>query len=613
MPGERLIRIGLRRGAAWHAAVLHVHAALRSVLPIPALAAPVAIDAPRVAPAGRGERAVPRVRQMLRLLFRRWDTEAWVALMASAASVASYVYYAQQGLTLAYDDAISHMMIAHRVFSSSTPGLAQLGTVWLPLNHILMLPLIWNDALFRDGFAGTCPSMVAYVVSAVYMYRLGGLVFSSRVAGWAAALTLMLNPSVLYMQSTPMSELDLICFAVVAIFYAIRWARSFDANDLVKCALATAAGTLVRYDGWALALALLFVVGVVAWRLRGRLIAESHGLLFGTLGLAGCVAWVTYQAVIFKNPFDFLNGPYSAQVQQQVIQRGAGLPTHHNALLSLNVYTDTTLDTLTWPIAVAALLGLCCWIFRTRLHVATWPIYAVLIPFAFNWLSLVLGMTVIQTPEVPFYGIATFFNVRYGLMMIPAAALFVAALTTLRRELAPIVFGLVILASTPIVAGATPYVLQDPLHETGRALTVEGGQWLASHYHGGAVLASSSTLSGLMFDSGLPDRAFLSDGDGASFRAALAHPETAVAWIAMSPDSGNFDPVWIALHNRSDWRQYFVLRQVFGNTQIYERKNVTNALAPPPVTLPIATLSNPYNPPRLAFTQMFLQSSAKGV
>ncbi|HEV8193680.1 MAG TPA: hypothetical protein VGP82_19680, partial [Ktedonobacterales bacterium] len=211
----RLIRRGLGPGVAWQAGHSHIHAALRTVLPISALAAPVAIGAPRVALDGRGDRANPRIRRMLRFVSRRWNAEAWVALLASVASVAGYAYYVQQGLTLAYADAISHMMIAHRVFSSATPGLAQLGTVWLPLNHILMLPLVWNDALFRDGFAGAFPSMLAYVVSAVYMYRLGALVFSSRVAGWAAALTLMLNPSVLYMQSTPMSELDLICFAVV--------------------------------------------------------------------------------------------------------------------------------------------------------------------------------------------------------------------------------------------------------------------------------------------------------------------------------------------------------------------------------------------------------------
>ncbi|HEX6799081.1 MAG TPA: hypothetical protein VF116_15335, partial [Ktedonobacterales bacterium] len=142
--------------------------------------------------------------------------EAFVAYLASALSIAAYIWYSQRGQTLAYSDAISHMSIARRVFTSHTPGLAQLGTVWPPLNHILMLPLVWITPLYRDGFAGTLPSMAAYVAAAVYLYRTAHLLVSSPLAGWAAALVLMLNPNVLYMQATPMSELDLLCFAVIA-------------------------------------------------------------------------------------------------------------------------------------------------------------------------------------------------------------------------------------------------------------------------------------------------------------------------------------------------------------------------------------------------------------
>jgi len=599
------------RTSVWRRVLSRIHATLQAVFTTSAngALAQIPIDVSRASQDAPGARAVPRIRRIQQYLSRRWKAEAWVALLASMASIVSYTYYAQQGLTLAYSDSISHMMIAHRVFASSTPGLAQLGTVWLPLNHILMLPFAWNDTLFRDGFAGTFPSMVAYVVSAVYMYRLAALVFSSQAAGWVGALALMLNPNMLYMQSTPMSELDLICFAVIAIYYTIRWARTFDADDLAKCALATAAGTLVRYDGWALALALLIVVGVVAWRMRGRLIAESHVLLYGVLGLAGCAAWIIYQIVIFKSPLAFLNGPYSASAQQQSIERSGGLPTHYNALLSLSVYTHTTLDTLTWPLALAALLGLLWWIFRSRLRVSSWPVFIVLVPFAFNWLSLFLGITIIETPEVPLNGIVTYFNVRYGMMMIPAAALFIASLATLRRELLPILLpvllGLILITSSPIVAGATPYTLQDPLFgasAAGRVLSSPEGAWLASHYYGGKVLVSSGPFSKAMFDSGLSDRAFLTDGDFGAFHAALAHPETAATWIIMSPDTVNYDPVWAALHNRSDWRQFYVLRQVIGATQIYERSDAVNASAPPPLaTRLLVSRSNPYTLPRLAF------------
>jgi dolichyl-phosphate-mannose-protein mannosyltransferase len=607
----------LRSIFAWGAA--HAPVTRQAVTPVAKRGAlPAAIIAiPHVTRSARETQAAVRIVRVWRYIVRRWTAEAWVALLASIASIVSYVYYVQQGLTLAYSDSISHMMIARRVFASSTPGLAQLGTVWLPLNHILMLPFAWNDTLYRDGFAGTFPSMVAYVVGAIYMYRLAALVFSSQVAGWVGALALMLNPNMLYMQSTPMSELDLICFAVIAIYYAVRWARTFDADDLVKCALATAAGTLVRYDGWALALALLVVVGAMAWRLRGRLIAESHVLLYSALGLAGCAAWIIYQVVIFKSPFDFLNGPYSAGTQQQTAALSAALPTDHNALLSLSVYAHTTLDTLTWPVALAALLGLLWWIVRTRLRVSSWPVFIVLVPFAFNWLSLFLGMTTIETPEVPLNGIVTYFNVRYGMMMIPAAALFIASLATLRRELAPIILSLILLASSPVVAGVTPYTLQDPLvgvSAAGRALSTQEGHWLAAHYQGGKVLVSGGPFSGLMYESALPERTFLTDGDGEAFHAALAHPETAATWIIMTPNGGNFDPVWAALHGRSDWRQFYVLRQVIGATEIYGRTDAVSASAPQPLaTNLLVSRSIPLTLPRPALPLSVLRHPVLGV
>ena len=42
----------------------------------------------------------------------------------------------------------NHMLIARRVLMADTPGAAQLGAVWLPLPHILMLAFIWNNWAF---------------------------------------------------------------------------------------------------------------------------------------------------------------------------------------------------------------------------------------------------------------------------------------------------------------------------------------------------------------------------------------------------------------------------------------------------------------------------------
>nr|MBA3723663.1 hypothetical protein [Candidatus Levybacteria bacterium] len=58
--------------------------------------------------------------------------------------IAWYISYVS-GLITTYNDAMSHMNIARLVIDNQEPGLAQLGSVWLPLNHILPLVFVWND------------------------------------------------------------------------------------------------------------------------------------------------------------------------------------------------------------------------------------------------------------------------------------------------------------------------------------------------------------------------------------------------------------------------------------------------------------------------------------
>ncbi|MFZ0798112.1 MAG: hypothetical protein WAM98_10025, partial [Terriglobales bacterium] len=63
---------------------------------------------------------------------------ARVAGIAVLVSLFSFLYYLQRNDLLLYGDAVAHINIARRVFDSQTPGLLQLGTVWLPLPHLLM-------------------------------------------------------------------------------------------------------------------------------------------------------------------------------------------------------------------------------------------------------------------------------------------------------------------------------------------------------------------------------------------------------------------------------------------------------------------------------------------
>ena len=213
----------------------------------------------------------------------------------------------------------------------------------------------------------------------------------------------------------------------------------------------------------------------------------------------------------------------------------------------------------------------------------------------------------------------TYFNERYGMMMIPAAALFIGylagALCRLpeSREIAWLsrwlsaragripmrlsaarasgaaralwrhygaALGLVPLAiaasvSLGITFGGTPYALEDPLRGIsagGRVQIIAETDWLKAHARAsGTILAGYSSYGSVIFLSGFPDHTFVTDSDGTLFRSALEHPERTATWILMDGNADPRDPVWQALHDRQDWRQFYILRAVIGSTQIYER------------------------------------------
>src|ERR1700752_4933709 len=99
-------------------------------------------------------KAVPK-KKLKPLSPPRWDSEvSLLAWLATCVSVVSFLFFYQRGDVLLYGDAVAHINIARRVFDSKTPGLLQLGTVWLPLPHLLMIPVFVSHQMWRRGAGG---------------------------------------------------------------------------------------------------------------------------------------------------------------------------------------------------------------------------------------------------------------------------------------------------------------------------------------------------------------------------------------------------------------------------------------------------------------------------
>src|SRR5882762_8547701 len=87
-------------------------------------------------------------------------------------SITSYLYYLSNGLGVAYNDARSHLDIARRVVENIKPGFAQLGSVWLPLSHLLAALTIWNNFMWHSGLSGALESMISYIATGILIYRI---------------------------------------------------------------------------------------------------------------------------------------------------------------------------------------------------------------------------------------------------------------------------------------------------------------------------------------------------------------------------------------------------------------------------------------------------------
>ena len=387
-----------------------------------------------------------------------WDSEVrLLAWLATCVSVISFLYYFQRGDVLLYGDAVAHLNIARRVFDSKTPGLLQLGTVWLPLPHLLMIPFLLSHEMWQRGVGGSIPSMVAYVFAVIGIFRLvrGALTrgaepdAAARIAAWTSTLVFAANPNLIYMQTTAMGEALYLALFLWAVVYLSEFARG-DANALAKCGLCLAGACLTRYDGWFLAAAIAATVVLLSLLPRNpettgaRLaVPKAAAARFVLIAAFSPVLWLAYNAIVYRNPLEFANGPYSAKAIERRTQ-GSGNPGHPgsgNPVLAEMYFLKSAEANVaqiewlqrTWVLLAFAAIVLAAITYLRASNAAPpssapWPLLFLLLPAPFYALSVAYGGVPIFIPAWwPF----THYNVRYGLQLLPAFAAGLAILVYL--------------------------------------------------------------------------------------------------------------------------------------------------------------------------------------
>jgi len=230
-----------------------------------------------------------------------------IGVLASVLIVNAFLFFLWRDQTFVHIDAIAHVNKARGIFDNLTPGLRQLGTVWLPLPHILILPFVWIDAFWRNGAAGSFVSVLCYIGTSIFLFRTGYAWTGSRMAGWIAFLLFALNPRLIYLFSTPENEPLMVLCATGLLYYMVRWTEDESWKAFAMASLMAFAGTLTRYEGWAIAATMVVLVPFLA---RKQRIAST--ILFTGAAVAGPMLWMLFNMIYFDDPLMFAYGLGSA-------------------------------------------------------------------------------------------------------------------------------------------------------------------------------------------------------------------------------------------------------------------------------------------------------------
>jgi len=514
--------------------------------------------------------------------------DALLTLVLGGLSIAALFWYYATQQVLLYGDAVAHINIARRVVDNRSwlSSFFQLGTVWLPLPHILMLPFVWNKVLWMSGIAGSVASMAAYVLGGLGIFRLVGA-RAPRPAAYLAAGIYALNPNLLYLQTTAMNEPLYLAFFVWAIVYFDEWLRGIGPKpgealstrpperSLEGCGIALAGGAATRYDGWffgAIMGLLLIVVFVRWWRAtpdlrRRRAMTRSlvEVLLLNVLVL---VFWLAYNHRVSGRALDWANGPYSAKaIAERTTARGAAPYPGKDHVITAGLYfvkaARLNLGSGQWGDLLFALAlagtAIAAWRFR---HYWTWLL--LWIPLLFYALSIAYGSVPIFIPTWwPF----SYYNVRYGLELLPVFAVFPAlfggGLTELvgrppKRVIVWSVLALIVAASYISCYAGVPITLQEAqANARGRMVLEEAlARFLVGLPPSTTLLMYQGQYVGALQQAGIPLRHAISEVSHPDWEWALLDPARHADIIVAFQG----DPVWMSVQeHRGDLTELFAI------------------------------------------------------
>ena len=448
-------------------------------------------------------------------------------------------------------------MVARRILDSLTPGWQQIGAVWLPLPHVLNMVPVQIDAWYRTGASAIAISVLAMALGAGSLASLLLRTTGSSAAALAAAVLVMANPNVLYLQSTPMTEPLLFGLSLVAVATTASWLERFDGTGEPPPAtvpgIALVAACMTRYEAWAITAAIL----VLAFAVLVRRAAPARVAVLGVTRLA---LWPVVAIVVFSMNSRWVVGEWFVSGGFFVAENVDALG---HPLVAWRQVREGLADLSAPALILSGYAGtaLTVWAFvKTPRRAPLLLLIALFAAAALPIAAYVEGHPV---------------RIRYALpLVIACAATASAGISVLWKPLQWIAAAAVVvvtLLQAPPIDHNAPLVLESQRETANmigrRAITAH----LQQHYDGSGIMMSMGSLGHYMHDlslAGFDLREFLHEGNGEIWRFAMLGPRHHTGWLVIEGSAEGGD----ALHHaslRDRWLDGFEKVAEGGGARLY--------------------------------------------
>ena len=434
------------------------------------------------------------------------------ALAAILGTFAASLYW-REGLSLSHYDAKAHLVVARRIFDSLTPSWEQIGAVWLPLPHLLNAIPVQIDYFYRTGAFAIAISIASFAITTAGVSAIVRSLTGSRTGAFLAASLFALNPNVLYLQSTPMTEPLLFALTSLVVLQLIEWAKSETPRARGVVGWTIVAACLTRYEAWPIAGAGIVAAAYFKWRRGLPGIAVIHEaarltvypvatvIFFMGMSFASTGAWFVTGGFYVPDPK--LQG--QPAVVWEEIRTGLAALAGHRFVQATSV-----------AVVIIALASL-----RER------------------WSGLLLTLAPLAAIALPFYAFVSGhpFRIRYEVPLILGGAIAIGAAVSMLRWLAPLVAIPLLIGiqlQVPMFSRLAPMVIEAQLDRNNsdgrRAVT----DCLRRSYDDTTIMASMGSLAHYMQElslAGFDLDDFIHEGSGPIWEHAYYfEPSLFVGW-----------------------------------------------------------------------------------